>query len=110
MQNKIGPILVLIFLLVGISFSAMADMGPVAPTKDLISQSQKKAIEDLDLPYKPVDIGGDVIGTEADGTSDGTNENLLIGNEDKQGKINWDDLPYVPSKGPDLPHAPDPEI
>ena len=83
--------------------------GPVLPTKSIVAESTvpKKTIEELDLPYKPPDV-------EADGTLILPDEAGTPESDDPSGpkkrRIVWENIPYIPPRGPDLSPAPDPVV
>ena len=91
-------------------FFFLVAAGPVAPTEDLTSKSTVKNPEDLNLPYNPVDLET----TEDETTQDtyGTPEANVEGENTvvKNVPIDWTKVPYISSKNPNLPHAPDPEL
>lgn len=104
-EHKVRPYTLMSILLCAFCFIAA---GPVVPTDDLTPKSTVKDIGDLNLPYTPVDLdttdtmtpSEDPYGTMMDTTTDLT--------EPKEVKIDWSKVPYISSKNPQLPHAPDP--
>lgn len=88
-----------------ILFLLLIAAGPVVPTDDLTPKSTIKDVDTLNLPYTPTDLdvteSTDPYATPlADATVDQT--------EPQDVKIDWSKVPYISSKNPQLPHAPDP--
>jgi len=105
--------LTVIFLFCLFSISVQADTGPIAPTQDMIPKTKEETIKDLDLPYKPIDIEGDEGDTgeeSGEQTGETTEDGSTNDKDTEQSKIDWDNIPFIPSKSPDLKPAPDPKI
>lgn len=85
--------------------TVIAHAQPISPSKDLVSKSNVKDINKLDLPYKVKDLGDDEdLFTEDELTEDPGEDDL------NKRKIDWSQIPYIPSKYPVLKPAPDPEF
>ena len=65
--------------------------GPVAPTEDLKSKTKPNSAEVVYTPEDPVDV--------------------MVEPEDEEPKVevNWEAMPYVPSRSPEVLFLPDPE-
>jgi len=95
----------LLSILIMFSVSLPVIAQPVSPTKELVPKSTVKEIDKLDLPYKPKDLEDDEdLFTDEELMDDMTLE------DEEQKKIDWSQIPYIPSKYPELKPAQDPEI
>ena len=98
--------LFILLLLILFSSDMFAAMEPVPPTKDVVSKSTATEVGGLDLPYKPINLDDADTDTATETASDLTATST---DESQKEKINWDQIPYIPFKVPELPSAPDPD-
>lgn len=100
-MKKIVVITCLFFSLPSLAFS------PVAPTKNV--DSQVKSGEKIDLPYQ-VPQPENVENSDSEDQTDTSTGETVDGGDSAQPAFNWETLPFMPSKAPDLKPAADPEI
>ena len=81
--------------------TGLCAFGPVAPTGEVTSKTKSSGGSGLDLPYKPRDIND--TGTLSD-------NDLFWEDKPPEEIIDWEKMPFVPSKKLELKPAPDPEI
>lgn len=101
-----------VFLL-AMGFVVWAQAQPIAPSSELKSQT-KTDVAPENLPYQPVDPGAEANNSEeatsdeesADESEEDAEE---VSDEEEVEEFKWEDLPFVPSKGPRLLPLPDPE-
>lgn len=103
-------ILTAFLFLTGVFFLTQAQAQPAQPTKDLIPRSTVKDVDRLHLPYQPRDIDDDVIIDEIGSKTQWADGDNGEEDETEKVKIDWEQIPYIPSKPPVLKPAPDPEI
>ena len=99
-----------IFLFLGLSSALAQPIGPATDIKPQVKQQKNPTnIDDLDLPYKPVDVEDD---TNINESLD-QYEDLHPGedpNKPKKPEINWSQMPFVPSKTPTFKALEDPKL